>query len=60
MGTLDDMNLTRLSKRSQGCLLTDQRNGHCYLETFESFLFLGILVPGLVRTSKVEAGSGYG
>ena len=60
MRTLDDMNLTRLSKQSQGCPLTDQSSGHCYLETFESFLFLGIPVPGLVGTSKVEAESGYG
>jgi len=38
----------------------DWSGGHCHLEMFEGFLFLGIPVPGLVRTSEVKEGPGDG
>jgi len=33
--------------------------GHYHLEMFKGFLFFDILVPGLVRMSEIEEGSGY-
>jgi len=35
-------------------------SGHCHLETFKSFLFFGIPVPGFVKMSEIEERSSYG